>query len=83
MTNMFKYAHHLGFNNPYYSKDKQPFSFDTKFESIISKTIAQKTINPTALLSFFNKFYFLAIPESKFRLGKQSIERNYECFFLG
>jgi asparagine synthase (glutamine-hydrolysing) len=60
MKNLFKYAHHLGFNNPYYLKDKQKFIFDTKFESIISKTASTITLNPKALLSFFNKFYFLA-----------------------
>lgn len=60
MTNIFKYAHHLGFNNPYVVKDNQEFVFDTKFESIISKTGKTKTLNPKALLSFFNKFYILS-----------------------
>jgi asparagine synthase (glutamine-hydrolysing) len=60
MKNIFKYTHHLGFNNPYYSKNKQKFIFDTKFKSIISKSDSTNTINPKALLSFFNKFYFLA-----------------------
>lgn len=60
MANTFRYAHHLGFNNPYFIKNKQEIIFDTKFESIISKTNAPKTLNPKALLSFFNKFYFLA-----------------------
>jgi asparagine synthase (glutamine-hydrolysing) len=60
MKNLFKYAHHLGFNNPYFLKNKQKLIFDTKFESIISKTASTYTLNPKALLSFFNKFYFLA-----------------------
>jgi asparagine synthase (glutamine-hydrolysing) len=60
MKNIFKYAHHLGFNNPYYLKNKKKLIFDTKFGSIISKTALTYTLNPKALLSFFNKFYFLA-----------------------
>ena len=59
MNNMFKYAHHLGFYNPYVTKNTKGFIFDTKFKSIISKTNSLKTINPKAFLSFFNKFYFL------------------------
>jgi hypothetical protein len=60
MKTIFKYAHHLGFNNPYYLKNKKKLIFDTKFGSIISKTTSTNTLNPKALLSFFNKFYFLA-----------------------
>lgn len=60
MKNIFKYAYHLGFNNPYYATKEQKFLFETKFEPIISQTNARKSINPKALLSFFNKFYFLA-----------------------
>jgi len=57
---IFKYADHLGFNNPYYIKRKQELIFDPKFESVFSKIKGRKTVNPKALLSFFNKFYFLA-----------------------
>jgi hypothetical protein len=61
MKNIFKYAHHLGFNNPYYLKNKQKLIFDTKFESIISKSASTITLNTKAFLSLFNKFCFLAI----------------------
>lgn len=59
MHHLFKYAHHLGFNNPYYYKEGQKLSVEPKFESIMSESKTTKTVNPKALLSFFNKFYFL------------------------
>ena len=60
MKDLFKYAHHLGFNNPYYFKSDKGLQIDTKFESIISKTSDKKSINPKAILAFLNRFYFLA-----------------------
>lgn len=58
MKDLFKYAHHLGFNNPYYFKSDKGLQIDTKFESIISKTSDKKSINPKAILAFLNRFYF-------------------------
>jgi asparagine synthase (glutamine-hydrolysing) len=60
MNNLFNYASHLGFNNPYYFIKEQKIVVDTSFDSIIHKTNSNNTINLKSLLSLFNNYYFLA-----------------------
>lgn len=59
MNGVFKYASHLGFNNPYVVKHNGEFVFNSTFKSILSTTKSPNTINPKAVLSFLNHYYFL------------------------
>ena len=60
MKTIFNYAHHLGFNNPYYFVDQDSkLEVDVSFQSIMNKQSGSKSINPKAIVSFLSWTYFL------------------------
>lgn len=53
----FKHYQHLGFNNPYYLKDKLPFVIRKGFSEIINEFDDELKIDPVSVIELLNKNY--------------------------
>lgn len=53
----FKHYQHLGFNNPYYLKDKLPFIIRKGFSEIINEFDDELEIDPVSVIELLNKNY--------------------------
>lgn len=57
---MFKNYNHLGFNNPYYFKEKGEFKIYKSFSKAVAEYSSKLTFDSTAAIEILNKYYSFA-----------------------